>query len=102
MASRKYKPDVPADVSNPAPEQPAMTYIANPVSVAGMTPRARDDIAIRDAVRKVLAETEAMVGDFLAGQTAQGFSMGEIDQLYVLELPLMLGYRVDGGRIRVQ
>ncbi|WP_370035967.1 hypothetical protein [Sinorhizobium fredii] len=65
-----------------------------------MTPRTRNDIAIRDAVRKALAETEATVADFVAGQMAEGFSLAEIDQLYVLELPLMLGYRVDGGRIR--
>ncbi|MBY5462087.1 hypothetical protein [Rhizobium leguminosarum] len=51
---------------------------------------------------EALAETEAMVGDFIAGQTAEGFSLAEIDQLYVFELPLMLGYRVEGGRIRAQ
>ncbi|MBY5775948.1 hypothetical protein HFN59_02265 [Rhizobium leguminosarum] len=103
MAPRKPKPTTAAAViPDPATEQPAMTNIANPVSVAGMTPRKRDDIAIRDAVRKALAETEAMVGDFIAGQTAEGFSLAEIDQLYVLELPLMRGYRVEGGRIRAQ
>ncbi len=78
-----------------------MSYIANPVAVAHATPRTRDEIAIRDAVRKALAETEAMVAEFVAGQTAEGFSLAEIDQLYVVELPLMLRYRVDGGRIRV-
>ncbi|MCS4092616.1 hypothetical protein [Rhizobium sp. BK176] len=78
-----------------------MSYLANPVAVAHATPKTRDDIALRDAVRKALADTEAMVVEFVAGQTAEGFSLAEIDALYVLEPPLMLGYRVDGGRIRV-
>lgn len=78
----------------------AMEYIANPVTVAGMAPNMRDDIAVRDAVRKALAETEAMVGDLLASQTAEGFSLAEIYQLFVLEVPLMVGIRVDNGRVR--
>ncbi|RVG70882.1 hypothetical protein [Sinorhizobium meliloti] len=101
MASRKPRPTTAAVVPDLTPEQPAMTYLTNPVSVAHQTPKTRDEIAIRDAVRKVLAETEATVADFVAGQTAEGFSLAEIDQLYVVELPLMVGYRVDGGRIRV-
>ncbi|PDT81809.1 hypothetical protein [Sinorhizobium sp. BJ1] len=100
MAPRKQKPAEPAAVVEVAPEQPPVSYIANPVAVAHATPRTRDDIAIRDAVRKALAETEAMVGDFLDGQTAEGFSLTEIDQLYVLELPLMVGIRADNGRVR--
>lgn len=100
MAPRKPKPAPAAVVADPAPAQPAMTYIANPVAVANATPRTRDEIAIRDAVRKALAETEAMVSEFVAGQMAEGFNVADIDQLYVLELPLLLGYRVDGGRIR--
>lgn len=102
MAPRKQKPATAAAViAEPAPEQPAMSYIADPVAIAHATPKTRDEIAIRDAARKALAETEAMVAEFVAGQMAEGFSVAEIDQLYVLELPLMLGYRVDGGRIRV-
>lgn len=102
MAPRKQKPAAPAVVvpDYPPLAQPVMTYITNPVTVVGMTPRTRDDIAIRDAVRKALVETEAMIGDFLAGQTAEGFSLAEIDQLYVLELPLMVGNRIDNGRVR--
>lgn len=102
MAPRKQKPAAPAVVfPDPPLAQPAMTYIANPVTVVGMTPKTCDDIAIRDAVRKALAETEATVADFVAGQTAEGFSLAEIDALYAVELPLLFAYRVDGGRIRV-
>ncbi|MDX0165795.1 hypothetical protein GOC43_28860 [Sinorhizobium meliloti] len=102
MAPRKRKPTTAASVVEVAPAQPAMTYLTNPVAVAHATPRTRDEIAIRDAVRKAFAETEGTVAEFVAGQMSEGFSLAEIDQLYVLELPLMLGYRVDGGRIRVQ
>ncbi len=101
MAPRKRKPTTVAAVAEHPPTRPAMTYITNPVTVARITPKTRDDIALRDAVRKALVETEEMVGYFLADQTAEGFSLAEIDALYVLELPLMLGYHVDGGRIRV-
>lgn len=36
---------------------------------------------IRDAIRKVLAETETTIAEFIVGQTAEGFSLAEIDQL---------------------
>ncbi|MBX5111986.1 hypothetical protein HJB51_29075 [Rhizobium lentis] len=100
MAPRKQKPTTAA-IPDTAPEQPAIRYLADPVTVAHATPKTRDEIAIRDAVRKALADTEARVAEFVAGQTAEGFSLAEIDQLYVLELPLMFGYRAEGGRIRV-
>ncbi|MDX1216284.1 hypothetical protein GOL99_12140 [Sinorhizobium medicae] len=100
MAPRKRKPTTAASVVEVAPAQPAMTYLTNPVAVAHATPRTRDEIAIRDTVRKALAETEGMVAEFVAGQMAEGFSLADIDQLYALELPILFGYRVDGGRIR--
>ncbi len=99
MAPRKPKP-APAAVAEDTTDQAPITYISNPFAAAAMTPKTRDDISIRDAVRKLLAETEAMVGDFVAGQAAEGFSLAEIDQLFVLEVPLMVGIRIDNGRVR--
>lgn len=78
MAPRKRKPTTVAAVAEHPPTRPAMTYITNPVTVARITPKTRDDIALRDAVRKALVETEEMVGYFLADQTAEGFSLAEI------------------------
>ncbi|MBY5660414.1 hypothetical protein [Rhizobium leguminosarum] len=39
--------------------------------------------------------------DFFTEKEAEGFSRADIDLLYAVELPLLLGYRDDGGRIRV-
>ncbi|KSV85579.1 hypothetical protein N181_23255 [Sinorhizobium fredii USDA 205] len=77
-----------------------MTYIANPVTVAHQTPKTRDEIAIRDAVRARLAIIESAIVEFVAEKTSEGFTLAEIDELYAVELPLMLGYHVDGGRVR--
>ena len=99
MAPRKPK-TTPALVVDPAPAQPAMTYLTNPVAVARQTPKTRDEIAIRDAVRARLAIIETAVVDFVAEKVSEGFSLDEIDQLYAVELPLLFGYRVEGGRIR--
>ncbi|MBB3520971.1 hypothetical protein [Rhizobium sp. BK456] len=100
MAARKPKLEtVVTEVA--ATEQPPMTYITNPVAVAGQTPRTRDDIALRDAIRARLAVIERVILDFVAEKEAEGFSRADIDQLYAVELPLLLGYRNDGGRIRV-
>lgn len=103
MAHRKPKPAAPPPVvDEPALELPIIHYITNPVTVAHQTPRTRDEIAIRDAVRARLAAVETAIADFVAEKTAEGFSMAEIDQLYALELPLLFGYRNENGRIRAQ
>jgi hypothetical protein len=101
MAPRKPKLTDPVITPDPAPEAPVLTYLANPISVAAQTPRTRDDIALRDAIRARLAVIESVIAEFIAEKTAEGFSMGEIDQLYSLELPVLFGYRADGGRVRV-
>lgn len=101
MALRKQKPALePAVVDEPDPSLPVIHYLTNPVTVAHQTPRTRDEIAIRDAVRARLVAVETAIVDFVSEKTAEGLSMAEIDQLYALELPLLFGYRVDRGRIR--
>ncbi|WP_117195928.1 hypothetical protein [Rhizobium terrae] len=103
MAPRKPKPVAdPAVVAEPIIEQPVINYIPNPVTVAGQTPKNRDEIAIRDAVRTRLAVVEPAVVEFVAEKTAEGFTLSEIDELYAVELPILFGYRFDRGRIRAQ
>lgn len=100
MAPRKPKP-APAIVAEPVPAQPAIHYIPNPITVAGQTPRTRDEIALRDAVRKALGEVESLVADFVAEKKAERLSDADIDELFVVELPIQLRYRNNGGRVRV-
>ena len=69
--------------------------------MAHQTPKTRDDIAIRDAVRKELSDVETLVMDFVAEKKAERLSDADIDELFVVELPIQLRYRNDGGRIRV-
>lgn len=99
MAPRKQK-----TTSEPAAEvispQPAVQYLADPVTVAHSTPKTRDDIAIRDAVRARLAVIENAIMAFVDEKLREGFSPAEIDQLYAVELPILFGYHVEGARIR--
>lgn len=101
MAPRKPKSAEPAVVAEPPIEQPVIHYVPNPVAVAGQTPKTRDEIAIRDAVRKALSEVESLVADFVAEKKSERLSDADIDELFCVELPLQLRYRNDGGRIRV-
>jgi hypothetical protein len=100
MAPRKPKPADPTVAADPVIEQSVIHYIANPVTVAHQTPRTRDEIAIRDAVRARLAAVEAAIVDFVREKESEGFSLDEINQLYAVELPILFGYRMDRGRIR--
>jgi hypothetical protein len=103
MAPRKPKPAAPPPVvDEPTIELPVIHYLSNPFSVAGTTPRTRDEIAIRDAVRARLAAIETAIADFVAEKTAEGFSLDDINTLYAVELPILFGYRNDNGRIRAQ
>lgn len=101
MAARKPKLAADPAVSEAAPAQPLTHYIANPLAVAAQTPRTRDDIALRDAVRARLIAVESEVMAFVDEKLREGFTPAEIDQLYAIELPVLVGYRSDGGRIRV-
>lgn len=100
MAPRKSKPAAEPAVAEAAPAQPVINYIPNPVTIAHATPRTRDEIALRDAVRARLAVVETAIVEFVADKVTEGFSLDEIDALYAVELPILFGYRVDGGRIR--
>lgn len=102
MAARKQKP-APARVAavETASEQPDIRYLANPITVAHQTPRTREEIALRDAVRKALSDVETLVMDFVDEKLREWFAAAEIDQLYAIELPILVGYRNDNGRIRV-
>ncbi len=102
MAPRKLKTTpAPAVVAEPAVEQPVVNYLPNPLAIAMQTPKTRDEIALRDSVRARLIAVEAAVMAFVAEKLAEGFAPSEIDQLYAVELPLLVGYRSDGGRLRV-
>lgn len=101
MAPRKPKPAEPIVAADPVIEQPVIHYLPNPVTVAGMTPKTRDEIAVRDAVRKALSEVESLVADFVTEKKSERLSDADIDELFCIELPLQLRYRNDGGRIRV-
>lgn len=101
MARRTQKSD-PIVIPEASPEQPPVTYLTNPISVSTATPKTRDDIALRDAVRARLNAIESAIGEFVAEKQSEGFSLAEINELYALELPMLLGYRADGGRIRAE
>ncbi len=101
MAPRKPKPTPEAAVAvEPVSEQPVTHYLPNPVTVAHQTPRTRDEIAIRDAVRARLAVVETAIVDFVSEKAAEGFSLDDINSLYAVELPILFGYRTENGRIR--
>lgn len=101
MAPRKPKPAPEIPVADPVIEQPVIHYITNPVTVAGQPPRTRDEIALRDAVRKALSEVESLVADFVTEKKSERLSDADIDELFVVELLIQLRYRNDGGRLRV-
>ncbi|WP_421405097.1 hypothetical protein [Agrobacterium fabrum] len=76
-----------------------MIYLTNPIAVAHATPKTRDDIAIRDAVRARLAVVENAIVDFVSEKTAEGLSLDELDALYAVELPIFsdIGMRTAGS-----
>ena len=90
----------PTPVAEAVIEAPVYSYVVTPISTAAQSPRTRDEIALRDAIRSQLAAVEAGVTDFVAEKTAKGFSLDDIFSLYQLEMPIMFSYRVDGGRLR--
>ena len=99
MAKRSTKA---APVEIEVAPTPEMTYICSPVATLMSTPKTRQEIALRDAVRSRLLAVEASVAEFVAEKVAEGFSLTEIDQLYAVELPIALAHQTDGGRIRVR
>jgi hypothetical protein len=84
----------------PVVEAPTYSYVTTPISTAAISPRTRDEIALRDAIRSQLLAVEAGVTEFVAEKTAEGFSLDNIFALYQLEMPIMFSYHVDGSRFR--
>ena len=102
MAPRKPKTTETAVVAEPAPTQPTMTFLANPITVCSVRPDTQGEFALREAVRSRLQAVEAVIVEFVKEMEAEGFSLDEINTLYAVELPLLFGYWREGGRIRAQ
>ncbi|KQQ72450.1 hypothetical protein ASF70_13040 [Rhizobium sp. Leaf321] len=83
-------------------ETPNYSYIPTPISTSAQSPKTRDEIAHRDAIRSQLAEVEAGVVEFVTEKTAEGFSMDDIFALYQLELPIVFSYHLDGTKLRAR
>ncbi|KQQ72399.1 hypothetical protein ASF70_12760 [Rhizobium sp. Leaf321] len=81
-------------------EAPVYSYVLTPISTAAMSPKTRDEIALRDAIRSQLAAVEAGVMEFVTEKTAEGFSMDDIFSLYQFELPIVFSYHLDGTKLR--
>jgi hypothetical protein len=79
---------------------PPLSYELTPVALLQRTPRTRDEVALRDEVRKQLTAVESAVVDFVAAKNSEGFSLDEAFALFSLELPLCFAYERDGGRVR--
>ncbi|MGV4796289.1 hypothetical protein [Rhizobium sp. F40D2] len=82
--------DCPAVAAEPVPARPAIHYIPNPITVAGLTPRIRNEIALRDSARKALSKVETLVAGFVGEKRAERLSDADIDELFVIELPIQL------------
>jgi hypothetical protein len=79
-----------------------LSYELTPVALLQRTPRTRDEVALRDEVRKQLRAVEDAVVDFAAAKRAEGFSLDEAFALYSIELPLVFAYERDGSRVRAR
>ncbi|MBY5329563.1 hypothetical protein [Rhizobium leguminosarum] len=99
--ARKPVPQAPA--TEPVVEAtPSLSYELTPIALLQRSPTTRDEVAVRDEVRKQLRAVEDAVVDFAAAKRAEGFDLDEAFALYSLELPLFFAYERDGGRIRAR
>ncbi|WP_427145209.1 hypothetical protein [Rhizobium pisi] len=97
------KPTTPAPAVEPVVEAtPALSYELTPIALLQRSPTTRDEVALRDEVRKQLRAVEDAVADFAAAKRAEGFELDEAFQLFSLELPLFFAYERDGSRIRAR
>lgn len=100
MVARKPT-SAPTPIPEPAAEPaPVLHHELTPFSALQRSPKTREEIAVRDEVRKQLAAVETAVVDFVAAKSAEGFSLDEAFQLFSLELPLCFAYSKDGSRVR--
>ncbi|MGO7445150.1 hypothetical protein ACC668_10630 [Rhizobium ruizarguesonis] len=89
----------PEPFADPAP---ALSYEMTPIALLQRAPRTRDEVAVRDEVRKQIAAIEDAVVDFVAVKQREGFSLDEAFALFSLELPLVFAYEKDRSRIRAR
>lgn len=81
---------------------PALSYQMTPIALLQRSPTTRDEVALRDEVRKQLRAVEDVVVDFAAAKAAEGFTLDDAFALYSLELPLFFAYQRVGSRIRAR
>lgn len=97
------KPAIPAPAADPVVEAaPALSYELTPISLLQQSPTTRDEVALRDEVRKQLRAVEDVVVDFVEAKRAEGFTLDEAFALYSLELPIFFAYAREGSRIRAR
>lgn len=97
------KPTIQAPAVDPVVEEtPVLSYELTPIALLQRSPTTRDEVAIRDEVRKQLKAVEEAVVDFAAAKRAEGFDLSDAFQLFSLELPLFFAYERDGSRIRAR
>lgn len=89
----------PEAVVEPAP---VLSYEVTPIALLQRTARTRDEVALRDEIRKQLGAVEDAVVDFAVAKQREGFHLDEAFALYSLELPLFFAYEQDGSRIRAR
>ncbi|MEF3134594.1 hypothetical protein OS035_24365 [Rhizobium sp. 268] len=99
--ARKPTPPVP-DVESPPKKAPALSYELMPISLLQRSPTTRDEVALRDEVRKQLRAVEDVVVDFAATKGAEGFTLDDAFALYSLELPIFFAYSREGSKIRAR
>ena len=80
----------------------SLQYELTPIALLQKSPRTRDEVAIRDEVRKQLTAVENAVVDFVAAKSAEGFNLDDAFALFSLELPLCFAYERDGSRVRAR
>ena len=100
--ARKTTP-APATTPEPAAKPaPALLHELTPFASLQRSPKTREEIALRDEIRKQLGAVENAVVDFVAAKAGEGFDLDEAFQLFSLELPLFFAYERDGSRVRAK
>lgn len=99
--ARKPVPQAPA--SEPAVNtEPSLSFELTPISLLQRSPTTREEVALRDEIRKQLRAVEDIVVDFAKAKKAEGFDLDEAFALYSLELPIFFAYSREGSRIRAR
>lgn len=97
------KPTTPAPAVEPVAETtPVLHYELTPIALLQRSPTTRDEVALRDEVRKQLKAVEDVVVDFAEAKRAEGFNLDDAFALYSLELPIFFAYSKDGSKIRAR